>query len=69
MAEEKRSLILKEHKISIMSMESRLADKSLLKLEENIIEDLFEKEIITPKLFIKFMEEIEYEIYKDVKKI
>jgi hypothetical protein len=50
-------------------MEAKLADKSLLKLEERVIEDLYEKEIITPKLFLRFMEEIETEIYKDVKAI
>lgn len=69
MAEDKRNEIYSTHKTSISSIESRLVDKSLLKLEWNIIEDLFEKEIITPKLYIKFMEEIEHEILKDVKTV
>lgn len=69
MAEDKRNEIYSTHKTSISSIESRLVDKSLLKLEGNIIEDLFEKEIITPKLYIKFMEEIEHEILKDVKTV
>jgi hypothetical protein len=50
-------------------VESKLVEKSLLKLEENVINDLYDKEIITPKLYIKFMDEIEEEIYRDIKKI
>ena len=56
-----------EHKKTLTTLESKLADKSLLKLEEWIIQDLFQKEIITPKLYAKFMEEIEHEIYTDLK--
>jgi hypothetical protein len=29
---------------------------------------LYEKEIITPKLFLRFMLDIEYEMYGDLKK-
>lgn len=69
LAQERRNEIFAQNKSSILMMEAKLADKSLLKLEERVIEDLYEKEIITPKLFLRFMEEIEKEIYKDVKAI
>jgi hypothetical protein len=36
-------------------------------LEEKIIWELYEKEIITPKLYHKFIEEIEENINKDVR--
>jgi hypothetical protein len=41
----------------------------LLKLEESVINDLFTKWIITPKIYAKFDEEIENWIFKDVNKI
>jgi len=44
-------------------------EKSIFKLEEKIIEELYEKEIITPKLYLKFKEEIEENIYRDVRSI
>ena len=66
-ANEKKDIIMTKHKAIISTIESKLADKSLLKLEEGIIKDLFSKEIITPKLYIKFIEEIEEEIYRDLK--
>jgi len=61
-------IIMKEHKSTLLQLESSLADKSLLKLEEGIIQDLHHKEIITPKLYVKFMDEIEEEIYSDLRK-
>jgi len=45
-----------------------LINKSLLKLEEKVVTDLYNKEIITLKLYIRFMSEIENEMYSDVKK-
>lgn len=68
-ADEKRISIFKSHKATINSIESRLVNKSLLKLEEKTIKELHNKEIITPKLYIKFMEEIEKEMFSDVKKL
>jgi hypothetical protein len=50
-----------------MAVESKLVNKSLLRLEEKVIKDLYNKEIITPKLYIKFMEEVEEEMFQDVK--
>ena len=68
-ADEKRIKLLSTHKSSINAIESRLANKSLLKLEEKVINDLYNKEIITPKLYIRFKENIEKEMYADVKKL
>ncbi|MDD3145426.1 MAG: cation:proton antiporter [Candidatus Gracilibacteria bacterium] len=67
-ADEKRIKIFSSHKATINAVESRLVNKSLLKLEEKTIKDLYHKEIITPKLYLKFMDEIEKEMYADVKK-
>lgn len=68
-ADEKRLKILTRNKTSIMALESKLVNKSLLKLEEKVLKDMYNKEIITPKLFIKFMEEVESEMYSDVKRL
>lgn len=68
-ADEKRIKIFSNHKATINAIESRLVNKSLLKLEEKTIKDLYHKEIITPKLYIRFMDEIEKEMYSDVKKM
>ncbi len=68
-ANEKKDLIFEKYKSEISVVEWKLADKSLLKLEENVINDLYSKEIITPKLYIKFTDEIEEWILKDVRNI
>lgn len=68
-ANEKKDIITSKHATTISALESKLADKSLLKLEEWVINDLYKKEIITPKLYHKFIEEIDEEIYKDFKKV
>ncbi|MGE4444205.1 MAG: cation:proton antiporter [Candidatus Altimarinota bacterium] len=69
LANEKKDTIFHEHQNEISVVEGKLADKSLLKQEENVINDLYCKEIITPKLYVTFMDEIEKEILKDVKSI
>jgi hypothetical protein len=66
-ADEKRIKLLIEQKTSIMAVESKLVNKSLLRLEEKVIKDLYHKEIITPKLYIRFMEEVQDEMFQDVK--
>lgn len=66
-ADERRLEIYNDHKATINALESRLVNKSLLKIEEKTIDDLYNKEIITPKLYIKFKTEIEEEMYSDVK--
>ena len=68
-AENKKTEIFKTHRATINALESRLVNKSLLKLEEKIVDDLYSKEMITPKLYLKFIEEIENEMYADVKTI
>lgn len=68
-AKERKDEIKKNHNISIIWIEAKLADKSLLKIEEHVIDDLYEKEIISPKLYLKFTEMVEEEILKDFRKI
>lgn len=67
-ADEKRVEIFVSQKATINAIESRLVNKSLLKLEERTIKDLYAREIITPKLFYKFKEDIESEMFIDVKR-
>lgn len=62
-AEEKKDVLFAKNKKEISEIEAKLVEKSLLKLEEKVVKDLYEKEIITPKLYIKFIEEIEEEFY------
>ncbi|MCP4523442.1 MAG: sodium:proton antiporter [Candidatus Gracilibacteria bacterium] len=66
-ADEKRIKIMMSHKATINAVESKLVNKSLLRLEEKVIKDMYNKEIITPKLYIKFMEEVETQMFQDVK--
>lgn len=68
-AEEKRKELFEANKLAILKLEASLIDKTLTQTKEDVIEDLHKKEMITPKLYINFMEEIESEIYKDVRKI
>lgn len=65
-AEWKKDILFKKNKLEIVKIEAKLVEKSLLKLEEKVIKDLYDREIITPKLYIKFIEEIEKEFYKVV---
>ncbi|MCP4523446.1 MAG: sodium:proton antiporter [Candidatus Gracilibacteria bacterium] len=66
-ADEKRLKLMMSHKATINAVESKLVNKSLLRLEEKVIKDMYNKEIITPKLYIKFMEEVEVQMFQDVK--
>ena len=63
-ADEKRTAIFIKHKATIASLQSKLVNKSLMKLEEKVLKDLYSKEIITPKLYIKFMEQSQNRITK-----
>jgi len=69
MAKAKKEEDYPKYKNEIIWVESKLMEKSIFKLEEKVIHELFEKEIITPKLYHKFIEEIEKNIYKDVRKV
>lgn len=42
-------------------------NKVLLKLEEKTLKDLYEKEFVTPKLYVDIMDEIEHKIGRSVK--
>jgi len=68
-AQKKKTMISLEIKATIMWLESRLVEKSLIKLEEKVIKDLYDKEIITPKIYIKFLEEVEEDMFTDVRKM
>lgn len=68
-ANNKKDEIHEKYKTEISLVESKLVSKSLLKLEESIIDDLYSKEIITLKLYVKFNEEIEKGILTDIQKI
>lgn len=65
-AEWKKDDLFEKNKSEIVKIEAKLVEKSLLKLEEKVINDLHDREIITQKLHIKFIEEIEEEFYKVV---
>ncbi len=67
-AEVKKETLFIRHKNDLIDLDLKLVNKSLLKIEENVVSELFEKEIITPKLFIKFREEIDSQIKQDYKK-
>ncbi len=68
-ADKKRMDIFTKHEWTIHCIDSNLIGKSILKLEEKVLKDLYKKEIITPKLYIRFMDEIEEKMYRDVKDI
>ncbi len=68
-AKSKKEEIMKKYKMVILPIEAKLINKSFMKLEEEIVNDLYKKEIITPKIHIKFSDEVEEEIYNDVKKL
>jgi len=68
-ANEQKEKIFQVHKVEISVLEAKLTEKSLLKAEENFIKDLYQKEIITPKLYANFIDAIENGIQKDVKTI
>lgn len=63
-AQQKHAELFAKNKELLIDFDSHLANKSLLKQQEIIVEDLFHKEIISPKLYIKFKEEIEEKIYE-----
>ncbi len=66
-AKTKKEEIIKKHKYIILPLEAKLINKSFMKLEEETINDLYKKEIINSNIYIKFVNEIEQEIYNDVK--
>lgn len=67
MATEKLQNIAAKNQTLVARLDVKLVDKSLLKLEEKIVHELYEKNILTSKLYIKMNDEIEEEIYKDIR--
>jgi flagellar motor component MotA len=65
-AQNKKNELLAKNINKISELETKLYNKSLLKLEKKIVNDLFEKEIITPKLHLKFIDDIEQDIYTKI---
>ena len=65
-AEEKLEWIVKSYPNETLKLDTKLAEKSIFSLEENVIEEMFNKWIISDKLFIKFKEEIDEGFYSDV---
>lgn len=49
----------------VIATNAILLNKGLMKTEEKEIKDLYSKEMITPKLYKKFMEEIDNEIFQE----
>ncbi len=68
-AKEKLEKLYEEKPTLVNWLNAKLLNKNLMKLEENIVKDLYKKEIITPKLYHKFLKQIEEEIEADIKKI
>ena len=66
-ADEKRIKVFIKNKDLITDLESKLINKSLLMLEERVFKDLYKKEMINYKLYSKFKEEVENELFSDVK--
>jgi hypothetical protein len=58
-----------ENKLLIERLNLILTIKNLTRKKERIIKDLYEKEIISPKIYHKFIEDISLQIHKDIKKI
>ncbi len=53
-AEKERRLLFRTHKDFLRKLSASLTEKSLLSTEESILEDLAAKEIISPKLVLRF---------------
>lgn len=53
-----------EEKINLLNV--RLVNKSLLKVEEKTIKNLYWKEFLTPKLYVDIIDDIEYKINRSV---
>ncbi len=58
--------LILEYPKETLKLDTKLAEKSIFKLEENVIDEMFNKWIISDKLYIKFKEEIEKDFYEDV---
>ena len=57
-AEKERTILFRTHKDFLKKLSTSLTEKSLLVVEESILADLAAKEIISPKLVLKFQKNI-----------
>lgn len=57
-AEKERRALFRNHKSELRLLSARLTEKSLIEAEEAILEDLSAKEIVSPKLALRFEKEI-----------
>lgn len=60
-AAEKMHAVEKEHPLAIAELSHRLAQRGLIKVQEQVLEELEEKEMISPKVSIALAEEIALE--------
>lgn len=59
---EKKEKLIREHSGILIDIDTHLVNKSLFQIEETILDELHEKEILTPKLYHQFKEEVEKDI-------
>lgn len=63
-AEAERQSIFEECRELVLKIDSELLNRSLLKREEEVVDDLQSKEIISPKLALQFRSEIEESFHR-----
>ncbi len=61
--------LYKQDKLLIEWLSMVLTLKNLARKKERIINELYEKDIITPKIYHYFVQEIKRQIYQDIKKL
>ncbi len=66
-AKKKQNKVISNYEKIAVSLDTKLAEKSIFTLEYKMIDDMFDKGIISDKLYIRFKDEIEEEFYSDVK--
>jgi len=65
-AEERLKWLAKAYPKETLKLDTKLAEKSIFSLEESVIDEMFNKWIISDKLYVKFKDEIDKEFYSDV---
>ena len=66
-AKKKLNKVISNYEKTTIVLDTKLAEKSIFTLEYKMIRDMFDKWIISAKLYIKFKNEIEQDFYSDVK--
>lgn len=66
-AKEKVDNIYAKNNNFVVMLDAKLVDKSLLNTEEKLIKQAYSKSLMSQKLYLKFCDNIENEIYKDIK--